>query len=252
MFDLVSGRSRHLPRHAAAPMLVSSALQFVVVGSVLVLPLLYVTDQIPEARAVMVFVASAPAPAPPPPPPPAPRPVSEVASPGPVAPEAPAAAPAPVTPPERLAAETPPDPRPAFDQAVTDGVPGGVPGGLAGAVAASGPPAPPPPAPSRAPVRVGGNIDAPELLFSVQPTYPPRAVQANHEGVVILVAIVDRDGTVSEVKILRSVDRLLDTEAERAVRQWRYSPLVLNGTPERFVLTVTLSFHLDAGKGGSS
>jgi protein TonB len=70
-------------------------------------------------------------------------------------------------------------------------------------------------------------------------------VQAHIQGVVILEAIVDRDGRVSEVKVLRSVNPLLDREAELAVRQWRYSPLVLNGVRERFVLTVTLSFRLE-------
>ena len=255
MFDLASGRSQHLPRHAAAPMLASTVLQVVVVGTLLVLPLLYVTDQLPEARAVMVFVAAPPTPVPAPPPAPTPpaRPAPEVAEAPPVAPPARSAAPAPVAPPDRIVEEAPSDALPNFDHVVVEGVPGGVPGGLVGTVAAAALPAPPPPpAPPTSPVRVGGNIDAPELLFSVQPTYPPLAVQANLEGVVILEAIVDRDGAVSDVTILRSVDRLLDVEAERAVRQWRYSPLVLNGRPERFVLTVTLSFHLDGNNGGSS
>jgi TonB family protein len=71
-------------------------------------------------------------------------------------------------------------------------------------------------------------------------------VSAHLEGVVILEAIVDRDGTVDEVKVLRSVHPLLDREAMLAVKQWRYSPLVLNGIREKFILTVTLSFHLEA------
>jgi TonB family protein len=62
---------------------------------------------------------------------------------------------------------------------------------------------------------------------------------------VILEAIIDRDGTVAEVKVLRSAGVLLDREALIAVRQWRYTPLVLNGIRERFVLTVTLSFNLE-------
>jgi len=251
MFDLAAGRSPHLPRHAAAPMLVSTALQVLVVGTVLVLPLLYVTDRLPEATAVMVFVAAPPPPPPPPPAaPPAVRPVREIATRSPVPPEA-SAAPAPVAPPDRIVAEGP-SALPGFDGVAAEGVPGGLPGGLVGIVAGGVVPAPPPPVAPTAPVRVGGNIDAPELLFSVQPDYPPLAVQANIEGVVILEAIVDRDGRVSDVKVLRSVDREIDAEAERALRLWRYSPLVLNGTRERFVLTVTLSFRLDGQKGGSS
>jgi protein TonB len=70
-------------------------------------------------------------------------------------------------------------------------------------------------------------------------------VDARLQGMVILEAIVDRDGSVAEVKVLRSVNPLLDREAVLAVKQWRYSPLVLNGLRERFVLTVMLSFSIE-------
>ena len=76
----------------------------------------------------------------------------------------------------------------------------------------------------------------------VPPVYPPLAVRAKVQGVVILEAVVDRQGRVEEVKVLRSIP-LLDAAAIAAVRQWRYSPLLLNGQPERFVLTVTVSFR---------
>jgi protein TonB len=61
--------------------------------------------------------------------------------------------------------------------------------------------------------------------------------------VVILEATVGRDGRVEEVRVLRSVP-LLDNAARDAVLQWEYAPLLLNGKPERFILTVTLSFNL--------
>ena len=77
----------------------------------------------------------------------------------------------------------------------------------------------------------------------VEPEYPPLAVQAQIQGVVILEAVVDRQGPVEDVRVLRSIP-LLDGAAVTAVRQWRYSPLLLNGKPERFVLTVTVSFSL--------
>jgi outer membrane biosynthesis protein TonB len=49
-----------------------------------------------------------------------------------------------------------------------------------------------------------------------------------------------------DVRILRSVHPVLDREADRVVRQWRYSPVVLNDIPVPFILTVTLSFALEA------
>jgi len=63
------------------------------------------------------------------------------------------------------------------------------------------------------------------------------------QGVVILEAVVGRDGRVEDVKVLRSIP-LLDAAAVDAVRQWQYSPLLLNGKPERFIVTVTLSFNV--------
>jgi len=107
------------------------------------------------------------------------------------------------------------------------------------------PPPPPPPAPpvERAPVRIGGELTAPALLERVEPDYPPLAVRAQVKGVVILEAVVARDGSIEDVRVLRSIP-LLDSAAVAAVRKWRYSPLLLNGKPERFVLTVTVSFSL--------
>ena len=102
----------------------------------------------------------------------------------------------------------------------------------------------PPPAVARGPVRVGGAITAPALVSRVEPIYPRLAVSANVQGVVILEAVVDREGHVESVEVLRSIP-LLDDAAIAAVRQWRYSPLLLNGRPERFVLTVTVGFSLN-------
>lgn len=126
---------------------------------------------------------------------------------------------------------------------VEGGLPGGVLGGVVGGLPSAPSPAPPPPPVRRAPVRVGGNIQAPALLRKIPPIYPAYAVQARLEGVVILEAEVDESGAVAQVRVLKSVG-LLDHSAITAVRQWRYSPLLLNGRPERFVLTVTLSFSL--------
>jgi TonB family protein len=73
-------------------------------------------------------------------------------------------------------------------------------------------------------------------------------VKAHIQGVVIMEAVVGEDGAVREVRVLRAANPLLDREAELAVQQWRYSPLVLNGIRVPFILTVTLSFHLELPK----
>ena len=242
MFDLIAGEVKHLPNHPALPLVVSTTLQAMVIGSIVAVPLLFMSDRLPEVPTMMAFVAEVPAP-PPPPPPPAPPARKPPAS----AHPAPASGQlAPLEAPERIEPQAVSEDR--FDDGVEGGVEGGVPGGVVGGVVGGlpdAPPLPPPPAPApRAPVRVGGQIQTPALLHRVEPVYPPFAVNAHLQGVVILEALVDEDGSVADVKVLRSANGLLDKAALAAVRQWRYSPLLLNGTRAQFVLTVVLSFNI--------
>jgi periplasmic protein TonB len=130
----------------------------------------------------------------------------------------------------------------AIEPGFETGIPGGVAGGVLGGMITALPPPPPRPV---APVRVGGDISTPRLIHRVDPEYPPIAVSAMIEGMVILEATVDSSGAVSETRVLRS-HGVLDAAAIDAVRQWRYEPLMLNGTPMPFVLTVTVSFSLAA------
>jgi periplasmic protein TonB len=241
MFELITGEMKHLPSKPALPIVISTAAQIALVGALLV-PLLFFTGHLPETPTMLAFV-SAPPPPPPPPPPPAP------AEKKPVAPETkpvPTSGGAPIEPPAEITPERPND---EGDLGVPGGVEGGIPGGVIGGVLgglpADIPPPPPPPAPvRRAPVRVGGQIREPSIVRRVEPVYPQLAVHANVTGTVILEAIVDTDGRVINVKVLRSAHRLLDDAALAAVRQWQYTPVILNGIPEQFILTVVLSFNL--------
>jgi TonB family protein len=110
---------------------------------------------------------------------------------------------------------------------------GGVPGGVMD-------PGPPPPADA---VRVGGNIQAPVKVRSVEPVYPQLARNAGIQGVIILELHIDREGAVSDARILRSIP-LLDQAALDAVRQWRYAPTLLNGAPVPVIMTATVNFTL--------
>ena len=93
------------------------------------------------------------------------------------------------------------------------------------------------------PVRVGGSITAPTQISKVQPEYPLIAQSARVSGVVILEALIGVDGRVSDAKVLRSIP-LLDQAALDAVRQWAYTPTLLNGVPVPVVMTVTVTFAL--------
>ena len=93
------------------------------------------------------------------------------------------------------------------------------------------------------PVRVGGNVTAPTKLRHVPPVYPPAARRVRAQGMVILETVIGTTGEVEDVRVLRSVP-LLDDAAITAVRQWRYSPTLLNDVPVPVVMTVTVNFTL--------
>jgi protein TonB len=127
---------------------------------------------------------------------------------------------------------------------VEGGVVGGVLGGIVGGIISSVPPPPPPPPPPApvVPVRVGGQINTPTVVHRVEPVYPEVAAAAKLAGTVILEAVVGTNGSVESVNVLRSRNALLDRAAIAALKQWRYTPLVLNGVPTPFILTVTFTF----------
>lgn len=100
-------------------------------------------------------------------------------------------------------------------------------------------------------VRVGGNVKAPERIRYIPPVYPEVAQQARVSGIVILEAVVGPSGTVSDVKILKSI-ALLDEAAMEAVKGWEYAPTLLNGVPVPVIMTVTVNFTLSEGNVSSS
>lgn len=102
---------------------------------------------------------------------------------------------------------------------------------------------PPPPPPQR-PVPVGGRIKEPKKLAAVAPVYPAIARAARVKGLVILEAVIDERGVVTGVRVMKSVP-LLDDAAVQAVRQWRYTPTLLNGVPVPVLMTISINFTLE-------
>ncbi len=95
---------------------------------------------------------------------------------------------------------------------------------------------------ANAPVRVGGNIAQPQKIVDAKPVTPADALQAGIRGVVILEIVVAADGSVTDAKVLRSAFPSLDRAALDTVRQWRYTPTLLNGQPVPVIMTVTVPF----------
>lgn len=257
MFELASGTAdRPFRDRRVVPTVFSVVAHMAILGTVIGTALFVVTEGLPQVPKMVAFVAEMPAPPPPPPPPP---PSAAARGPKPVQPAK--AVPTtgqltfPVEAPSGIAPES------GIERGVDEGVPGGVEGGIPGGVAGGivggiltdivpPPPPPPPPLPPPPPppqklavVRIGGEIKAPELIHRVEPVYPDIAVMANATGVVILEATVNERGEVTNVVVLRS-RKLLDQAAIDAVKQWRYTPLLLNGVPRAFILTVTLNFSI--------
>ncbi len=182
--------------------------------------------------------------APPPPPPPAAKkapPAQKKATQQPVSSEV-----APVTIPDYIPESLPPSTNVATgvaggvegwgdEEGIEEGVPGGIPGGV------------PVERPEEQPVRIGINVqgEQPKIISRVQPEYPEIARKARIEGTVILEAVIEKDGSVGEVRILKSLNPLLDQAAVRAAKQWRFEPGKINGKPVRayFILTVVFKIQ---------
>jgi protein TonB len=117
------------------------------------------------------------------------------------------------------------------------------------------PPPPPPPPGSEAQVdqsagwtadgalRVGGGIKPPKKIRDVRPAYPPVARDAGVQGVVIIEARIGPDGHVTDARVLKSIP-LLDEAALDAVKQWEFTPTLVNGEPTAVVMTTTVNFTL--------
>ena len=230
----------------------SFAIQCLLMGLLVILPMIYF-DVLPAATLQSFLVA--PPPPPPPPPPPAAAPPKVVK----VIPRQFDAGKL-VTPkviPKEIAQikedELPP---PSSGVGVVGGVaggvaggqPGGVLGGILGGIPSAAPPPPPPPkkeekAPTPQRIRVGGNVQAANLINQVRPVYPPLAKQARISGTVELSAIIGKDGRVQDLKVVRGHPLLVQAALD-AVKQWVYKPTLLNGEPVEVSTTIDVNFTL--------
>jgi TonB family protein len=105
------------------------------------------------------------------------------------------------------------------------------------------PAAKPPRLPAEAPLHVGSGIAEPRRTRSVNPVYPPAAIAARIQGVVVLECTISAKGKVVAVRTMRSVPAL-DQAAIDAVKQWEYTPTLLNGVAVPVIMTVTVNFKL--------
>ncbi len=215
-------------------------LESIVIGLVVLVPLMK-TEALPTAQLMTFLVA--PPPPPPPPPPPAAAPVRIIHR---VTAEdlmkAPTVIPKTINP-VKDEPERPPQAAVGVVGGVPGGMPGGSPGGVLGSILTANAPPPPPKPTTPKRIRVGGDVESARLIFQPKPEYPPLAKMARIQGVVKLEAIINKDGTIQDLKVIQG-HPLLVKAATDAVAKWRYQPTLLNGEPVDVVTEIDVNFTL--------
>lgn len=102
------------------------------------------------------------------------------------------------------------------------------------------------PAPVSTPqrIRVGGNVQATQLVTKVMPVYPAAAKAQRLQGSVLMAAEITKDGGVTELTVISTPSPELADSALDAVRQWRYKPTLLNGNPVEVETRIVVNYTL--------
>jgi protein TonB len=139
---------------------------------------------------------------------------------------------------------TPDPPQPPNEGTLTgvtvDSVPGAIP--IDGSPVTTQP-VPPPPQPKPPKVVHLSQIDASKLISRVEPTYPVLAKQIGKSGKVELHAIIGEDGMIQSLEAVGG-DPMFFASAMQAVKQWRYTPTLLNGQAVKVDTYITVIYNI--------
>jgi TonB family protein len=95
------------------------------------------------------------------------------------------------------------------------------------------------------PYAIGNGVKQPEILMNPSPPYTEEARRAHAEGLVILQAVIRKDGTVDGFKILKRLGYGLDISALNTIAaKWRFKPATRNGEPVDVIANIEVSFHI--------
>jgi protein TonB len=238
MFDeLVESSAVRKKTNTGWAVILSTCVQMGILVVLILIPLIY-TQALPKA--FLATMLTAPPPPPPPPPPPAEAP-KVIKQPPRLIQQGVLTAPHAI--PKQVAIfkeeALPPEPPPAA-AGLLGGLGGDILGGLGAGSSGAAPP-PPPKTPTR--IKLGGSVQEAKIVARPSPIYPPLAKQARIQGSVVLHAIIDKDGTVTQLEVI-SGHPLLVQSALAAVKQWRYQPTQLNGEPVEVDTQITVNFVL--------
>jgi protein TonB len=94
------------------------------------------------------------------------------------------------------------------------------------------------------PIQFKAGMIPPEVIVRVQPRYTEPARKAGVQGTVIVEAVIDEQGRVTNLKVMKALPMGLDQAAADAVRQWRFKPAMLGTRPVKIFWTLTVNFQL--------
>ncbi len=94
------------------------------------------------------------------------------------------------------------------------------------------------------PIRITVGMTRPEIVHQVQPKYTELARRSGVQGTVIVEAIIDEQGRVTNVRVLRGLPMGLDRAAVDAIEQWRFKPATLANRPVKVFYTLTVNFTI--------
>jgi len=94
--------------------------------------------------------------------------------------------------------------------------------------------------------RAGKDVSTPKVVRQVAPNYTADAMRKEIHGIVRLDCVVRTDGTVGDVRIVRSLDRAygLDDEAINAAKRWKFEPGLKDGTAVPVMVTIEMTFEM--------
>lgn len=95
-----------------------------------------------------------------------------------------------------------------------------------------------------APLHFSVGMTKPEVLHSVQPRYSELARRAGVQGTVIVEAVIDQQGFVTNVRVLRGLPMNLDRAAVEAIQQWRFKPAMMGDHPVKVYYNLTVNFTI--------
>jgi protein TonB len=225
--------------------LFSFLLEGLAIGFMILLPLIY-TEALPKQQLMSFLVA--PPPPPPPPPPAAAEQIKVVKVESDIV-NGELRTPTKIPQKIKMITEDAPPPPVSSTGGVVGGVPGGVPGGslggVIGGIIGSAPVAVPKMAvPQR--IRVSQGVAAGNLIQEVKPIYPPMAKMARVQGTVVLAAVISKQGTIENLKVISGHPMLIQAAVD-AVQQWRYKPYLLSGEPVEVDTQISVVFTLSGG-----